>query len=111
MSTLSAHSTPAPQPDVTLLTPANDEPEPELSIVIPALNESLTITEFVEWCHEGMRSAGVRGEILIIDSSTDNTPELAVAAGARVLQVPKRGLGRAYQDAIPYIRGRWVLMG
>jgi glycosyltransferase involved in cell wall biosynthesis len=34
-----------------------------------------------------------------------------VAAGARVLRVPKRGLGRAYIDAVPYIRGRWVVMG
>ncbi len=36
---------------------------------------------------------------------------MAHAAGARVLRVPKRGLGRAYVDAIPYIRGAWVLMG
>ena len=25
--------------------------------------------------------------------------------------MPKRGLGRAYIDAIPYIRGGWVVMG
>ena len=53
----------------------------------------------------------MQGEILIVDSSNDRTPELARVAGARVLRVPKRGLGRAYMDAIPYIRGRWVLMG
>jgi hypothetical protein len=28
-----------------------------------------------------------------------------------VLRVPKRGLGRAYIDALPHIRGEWVLMG
>lgn len=94
-----------------LLIPDLDVAEPELSIVIPALNEELTITDFVAWCREGMETVGVRGEILIVDSSTDGTPELARAAGARVLRVPKRGLGRAYLDAIPYIRGRWVLMG
>ncbi len=96
---------------IELLRPEHDAEDPELSIVIPALNESLTITDFVQWCHEGLAEAGVAGEILIVDSSTDDTPELAVAAGARVLRVPKRGLGRAYMDAIPYIRGRWVLMG
>jgi hypothetical protein len=36
---------------------------------------------------------------------------LALAHGARVLRTPKRGLGRAYIDAIPYIRGKYVLMG
>jgi glycosyltransferase involved in cell wall biosynthesis len=94
-----------------LLVPEADVKDPELSIVIPALNEELTIRDFVEWCLQGLEAAGVRGEILIVDSSTDRTPELATAAGARVLRVPKRGLGRAYMDAIPYIRGRWVLMG
>jgi glycosyltransferase involved in cell wall biosynthesis len=96
---------------IELLQPAQDVEEPELSIVIPALDESLTITEFIAWCHEGLQVANVVGEILIVDSSTDDTAALAVAAGARVLRVPKRGLGRAYMDAIPYIRGRWVVMG
>ena len=97
--------------DETLLIPEDDVDAPQLSIVIPALNEELTITDFVAWCREGLAAAGVTGEILIVDSSTDQTPELAQAAGARVLRVPKRGLGRAYMDAIPYIRGDWVLMG
>ena len=81
-----------------------------MSIVIPALNEELIISEFVAWCHEGLRRRGP-GEILIVDSSTDRTAELALAGGARVLRTPKRGLGRAYIDAVPFIRGRYVLMG
>lgn len=94
-----------------LLLPEFDEPHPEVSIVVPAVNEQLTIATFVQWCHEGLRSAGVRGEILIIDSSTDRTAELARAGGARVLQTPRRGLGRAYIDAVPFIRGEYVIMG
>ena len=97
--------------DVELLVPTNDVAEPELSIVVPALNEELTIAQFVGWCMQGLRSANVRGEVLIIDSSSDGTAEIAVANGARVLKVPRRGLGRAYIDAIPYIRGNYVLMG
>jgi glycosyltransferase involved in cell wall biosynthesis len=97
--------------DVALLVPADDVQSPELSIVIPALNEKLTITEFINWCKKGMRDAGIAGEILIVDSSTDETAQLALEAGARVLQTPKRGLGRAYKDAIPFIRGSYVLMG
>ena len=82
-----------------------------LSIVIPCLNEEICIGEFVDWCHEGLREAGVSGEILIIDSSTDRSPEIAEAHGARVLRVPKRGLGRAYIDAVPHVRGKYVIMG
>lgn len=97
--------------EIMMLVPDVDEPEPLLSIVIPALNEELTIVDFVEWCKEGLRAADVRGEILIVDSGTDRTTELALQHGARVLRTPKRGLGRAYIDAIPHVRGQWVLMG
>jgi glycosyltransferase involved in cell wall biosynthesis len=97
--------------DSQLLIPRDDIADPEISIVIPALNEQITISDFIAWCHEGLRNAGVDGEILIIDSSTDDTAELAVAGGARVLRTPKRGLGRAYIDALPYIRGKFILMG
>ena len=84
---------------------------PEISIVVPALNEEITIGEFVEWCKEGLARANVRGEIIIVDSSTDRTAEIALAHGACVLRAPKRGLGRAYIDALPYIRGAFVIMG
>jgi glycosyltransferase involved in cell wall biosynthesis len=94
-----------------LRIPYDDVSDPELSIVIPALNEELTIARFVDWCREGLRRAGIRGEIVIVDSSSDLTAEIALSRGARVLKVPKRGLGRAYIDALPFIRGDYVLMG
>src|SRR5882757_9459150 len=83
----------------------------ELSIVIPAMNEEITVGEFMEWCKEGLQRAGVSGQILIVDSSTDNTPSIVLEHGGEVLRTPKRGVGRAYLDAIPYIRGKWILMG
>src|ERR1039458_10464843 len=59
--------------ELRLLVPANDVAEPELSIVIPALNEELTIGQFVDWCQEGLRRAKVRGEVL---RSEEHTSEL-----------------------------------
>ncbi len=97
--------------EVELLIPAKDEPEPELSIVIPALDEELTIGTFVDWCLEGVAKAEVRAEILIVDSSSDRTGEIALAKGARVLKTPRRGLGRAYIDALPHARGKFLLLG
>ena len=46
--------------------------------------------------------AGATGEILIVDSSTDRTPEIVLAKGGRVLKVPNRGLGRAYIDGFKW---------
>ncbi|HET7538356.1 MAG TPA: glycosyltransferase family 2 protein [Polyangiaceae bacterium] len=98
-------------PELQLLLPARDVADPELSIVIPSLDEELTMADFVSWCLEGLERAGVRGEILIIDSGRDRAAEIALAHGARVLKTPKRGLGRAYRDALPQIRGKFILMG
>lgn len=98
-------------PELELKLPENDVSDPELSIVIPALNEEITMGEFVDWCKEGLAKANIQGEILIVDSSTDKTSEIALAHGARVLKAPKRGLGRAYIDSLPFIRGKYILMG
>jgi glycosyltransferase involved in cell wall biosynthesis len=101
----------AMDPELALLVPSDDEPEPELTILVPALDEALTIGRFVQWCRQGLERAGVRGEILIVDSSSDDTARIALEHGARVLKAPKRGLGRAYIDAIPFVRGTYVVAG
>src|SRR4249920_1492863 len=77
--------------DVRLLVPDDDVTAPELSIVIPALDEEITIGDFVTWCRQGLESAGVVGEVLIVDSSTDRTAAIALDRGARVLKAPRRG--------------------
>jgi len=82
-----------------------------VSVVVPCRNEELTIGEFVDWCWEGLRAAGAEGEVLIVDNSTDRSPDIAREHGARVIREAERGLGRAYVAAIPHIRGDYVIMG
>jgi hypothetical protein len=102
----------SPTPDIQLLVPPGEDGRtPLMSIVVPALDEELTITELVSWCHDGLAKAEIPGEILVVDSGRDATAQRALAAGARVLRTPRRGLGRAYIDALPHIRGEWVVMG
>jgi glycosyltransferase involved in cell wall biosynthesis len=101
----------SPPDDVHLLIPALDAVLPEVTILVPALNEELTIGHFIDWCHQGISASRTSVEILIVDSSNDRTAEIALAKGARVLKTPRRGLGRAYIDAVPYVRGRFVIMG
>lgn len=99
--------------DIQLCIPENDRSSncPEVSIVVPSLNEEITIGEFVAWCWLGLEKAEVKGELIIVDSSTDDTPNIALQNGARVLRTPRRGLGQAYIDAIPHIRGKFIVMG
>ncbi|MGA2230300.1 MAG: glycosyltransferase family 2 protein [Tepidisphaeraceae bacterium] len=100
---------PTTPPDAPPLAPT-DAP-PLVTILVPCLNERLVIGEFVDWCTEGLRNAGVTGEILIVDSSTDDSAAIATAHGAKVISVPKRGLGQAYIDALPHVKGRYLILG
>jgi hypothetical protein len=49
---------------IGLLVPATDVTDPEGTSLIPALDEEPTIGQFIDWCHEGLRDAGARVEIL-----------------------------------------------
>jgi|SRR5882724_129570 len=94
-----------------LIPPGAEAGPVDVSIVVPSLNEEITVGEFVDWCRRGLERAGVHGQVLIVDSSIDKTPEIVLAHGGEVLRTPKRGLGRAYIDATSYIRGQWIIMG
>ncbi len=58
---------------IELLIPEYDVAEPVVTLLVPALNEELTIGRFIDWCHEGVRHAGVPVEVMIVDSSSDRT--------------------------------------
>ena len=84
----------------------------EVSILMPCLNEAETIAGCVREALAALAAAGVAGEVLVADNgSSDESPALARAAGARVVEVPGRGYGNALAGGIAAARGRYVLMG
>src|SRR5579875_1721904 len=65
-------------------------PHPGVAVVIPTLNEAATIGRAISTIPPGLAR-----QVIVADSfSTDGTPEVARAAGAQVISVP-RGYGRA----------------
>ncbi len=100
--------TPPLQPEARLSALDNIE----LSIVIPCLNEAETITICVRKALQGIVIAGVCGEVIVVDNgSTDQSAALAVAAGARVVNVVQRGYGAALSGGIEAACGKYVIMG
>lgn len=84
----------------------------EVSILMPCLNEAETLVACINAARDGLRSAGVEGEILIADNgSTDGSPALASANGARVVPVPQRGYGNALRTGLAAAAGRYIIMG
>jgi glycosyltransferase involved in cell wall biosynthesis len=83
----------------------------QVSVVIPCLDEEAGIVHVVEQARAGLESAGLAGEILVVDNaSEDRSAELARSAGATVVYEPRRGYGSAYLAGLAAARGDYVVM-
>jgi glycosyltransferase involved in cell wall biosynthesis len=82
-----------------------------VSVILPALNEELTIGDCIRKIQAVFQNASITGEIIISDSSTDHTPEIARALGAIVIHPEKKGYGNAYLEAFPHAKGRYIVIG
>jgi glycosyltransferase involved in cell wall biosynthesis len=84
----------------------------ELTVLMPCLDEARTVGTCVGKAIEACRAAGVDAEVLVADNgSQDGSPELARAAGARVIHVAEKGYGAALRAGIEAARGRFIVMG
>ncbi len=83
----------------------------EVSVVIPCLNEAENIEECVRRSLAALDGAGLVSEVVVADNgSEDGSAELAAAAGARVVQEPRRGYGSAYLAGFAAARGEFIVM-
>jgi glycosyltransferase involved in cell wall biosynthesis len=98
--------------EATLTQPLAQTEALELSVVIPCLNEAEAIAIVVEKALRTMREQGISGEVIVADNgSDDGSPDLAAAAGARVIHEARRGYGSAYLSGFSAARGEFILMG
>src|SRR5688572_4192045 len=77
-----------------------------LTVIVPALNESETIAAVVSFAG---RSPLVDDIIVVDDGSIDGTPELAAAAGARVITSTMLGKGTSMEDGMRAAKNEWLL--
>ena len=79
---------------------------------MPCLNEADTVAACVAAARRALADAKLDGEVVVADNgSTDRSRELARCAGARVVDVPRRGYGSALMAGIEAAAGRYIVMG
>lgn len=83
----------------------------ELTILMPCLNEAETVATCVRKARSFLARTGIEGEVLVADNgSSDGSPQLARDAGARVVEISKKGYGSALIGGIDAATGRYVIM-
>src|SRR5215467_4286721 len=83
----------------------------QVSVVIPCLNEAENISECVRRARNVLAKSELHGEVLVVDNgSDDGSAELARAAGATVIEEPRRGYGQAYLTGFEAASGDYIVM-
>jgi len=99
------------------VSPSQDGPAeaPEITVVLPAHNESGMLEESVQEVAEGLRSRGLRFEIVVVENgSTDDTAAIADGLASefpelRALSLPQPDYGRALRAGLLAARGDVVV--
>ena len=74
----------------------------DVSIIIPTLNEEKSIGLVIERVKKFLPGA----EIIVVDSSSDKTAEIASSLGALVVRQERKGYGAAVRKGLETARGR-----
>ena len=85
---------------------------PQITILMPCLNEAETLEVCIKKAWQGIRDAGIEGEVVIADNgSTDGSIGIAERLGARVVPVKEKGYGCALRGGIEASLAPWIIMG
>lgn len=90
----------------------SDIKKPLVSIIIPCMNEEKTIGICIQKALSTLKREGLEGEIIVSDSSTDRSREIAQNMGVKVVKVvipEHKGYGNAYTEGIRHAQGKYLL--
>ena len=82
----------------------------ELSIILPCRNEEEALDYCLNQIKEVVRKNDIRAEIIVSDSSTDSSPDIARNHQVELIKHDKEGYGIAYLEAFQHAKGKYVFL-
>jgi glycosyltransferase involved in cell wall biosynthesis len=96
---------------VNVLTTSNVEDRKDVSVILPTMNEEATIGICIQKIQTVLQKMGLEGEIIVSDSSTDKTPDIAKSYSVDVIHPKSKGYGSAYIEAFEHAHGKYIVIG
>jgi glycosyltransferase involved in cell wall biosynthesis len=84
--------------------------KPEISVILPTKDEEEAIAITLPRIKEVLDELALPYEIIVVDKSTDRTPEIAKRLGAVVIKQKGKGYGDAYLTGFKHARGEFIVM-
>jgi len=83
---------------------------PKISIILPCHNEEQAIGLCLKKIKTILAKNQIIGEIIVSDSSTDQSAKIATGLADKIVQHQKIGYGLAYREAFPHASGDYIFM-
>jgi len=83
---------------------------PEISIILPCRNEEAALGYCLKQIREVIKKHRMRAEIIVSDSSSDDSPNIARGHGAQLIRHNKEGYGIACLEGFSYAKGKYIFM-
>jgi hypothetical protein len=81
--------------------------KPSVAVVIPTMNEAGCVEKVLRDTGKYLENSGV---VVVVDASSDETPDIAARVGAKVLRQQGRGKGSAMREAFDTTDGEIVVI-
>ncbi len=82
-----------------------------ISVILPCRNEERTVGLCIKKIKKVFSEKKLKGEIIVSDSSTDNSSSIARKLGVKVVKHNKEGYGYAYQEGFKHAKGNIIIIG
>lgn len=83
----------------------------KISVVLPCRNEEASLGDCLDKIKDVFIRHKLTGEIIVSDSSSDKSPDIAMSEGALLVKHDKVGYGTAYLEGFKHLTGDIVVMG
>lgn len=84
--------------------------KPEISIILPCRNEAEALPFCIKQIKKVTEDNNLKSEIIVSDSSTDKSPEIAKKENVILVKHDKEGYGIAYLEAFKCAKGKYIFM-